>query len=137
MKIPPGTIGMIIVPGASDMHIDPGNSSKHTVCRNPAYLRQRISRRVRLGAPIQLKSEEEKKKTKQNNNNKLSHATFHMSCVTCHMSPVMCHLSHVSCHMSPFTCHLSTATATDPPPGNSPMLSTVVCKYKQKLFEKC
>ena len=41
-----------------------------------------------------------------------------ISCVKCHMSPVMCHLPCVPCRLSLTT----TATATDPPPGNSPTM---------------
>ena len=48
----------------------------------------------------------------------------YVSCVMCHVSCVTCHVSPVTCHLSPITCHLSltpTATATDPPPTNSPL----------------
>ena len=48
-----------------------------------------------------------------------------MSYVTCLVSYVTCHMSHVKCHVSRVACHLSltpTATATDPPPANSPIM---------------
>ena len=41
------------------------------------------------------------------------------------MSHILCHVSHVTCNLSPATCHLSqppTATATYPPPANSPTM---------------
>ena len=46
------------------------------------------------------------------------HVIRKISCVTCPMS-------HVACRVSPVTCQLSltpTATATDPPPGSSPIM---------------
>ena len=52
-----------------------------------------------------------------------------------YMSPVTCHMSCVTCFLSPVTCHMSltqTATATDPPPANSPLFhSKLVCKTKK------
>ena len=51
----------------------------------------------------------------------------HFSCVMCHVSCVMCHVSYVACRVSSVTCHLSltqTATATDPPPANSPFVQS-------------
>ena len=51
----------------------------------------------------------------------------HLSCVMCHVSCVMCHVSYVACRVSSVTCHLSqtqTATATDPPPANSPFVQS-------------
>ena len=61
----------------------------------------------------------------------------------CHVSGVMCHdVSYVTWLVSPVTCHLSltlTATATDPPPANSPsMYSKLVRKDPKthKIFQK-
>ena len=58
-----------------------------------------------------------------------------MSCVKCHVSGVKCHVSTVTCHLSP----TPTATSTDPPPANSPIMhSRLVSKepifffYQQK-----
>ena len=66
----------------------------------------------------------------------MSHVTCQVSGVTCHMSGVMCHLSCVTCRMSPVTCHLSlmpTATATDRPPANFPIIhSRLVCKDQKQ-----
>ena len=65
------------------------------------------------------------------------HVTCHLSCVTRYLSPVICHPSPVTFQLSAVICHLSptaTATATDPPPANSPtMNSRLVC---QKLKPK-
>ena len=45
------------------------------------------------------------------------------------MSSVTSQVSHVACRLSPVTCHLLTATATDPPPDNFPIMhSRLVCK---------
>ena len=55
----------------------------------------------------------------------------------------MCHVSCVMCCMSCVTCQLSptpTATATDPPPSNSPtMHSRLVCKdpnFSDTIFDQ-
>ena len=43
-----------------------------------------------------------------------------------HILLVLCQMSRVTCRVSPVTCQLSltpTATATDPPPGNSPIMT--------------
>ena len=57
------------------------------------------------------------------------------------MSPVLWDVSCVMCNVSLVTCHMSltsTATARDPPPGNSPtMLSRVVRKYPKPNFFLC
>ena len=53
----------------------------------------------------------------------------------------MCHMSGVMCCLTSFTCHLSlmpTATATNPPTANSPIIhSRLVCneEKKQKKFK--
>ena len=57
------------------------------------------------------------------------------------MSCVRCHVSGVTRHVSPLTCHLwitPTATATDPPNANSPIMhSRLVCKEpKTKKIQK-
>ena len=56
----------------------------------------------------------------------------HVSGFMCHVSLVMCHVSFVACHVSRVTYHVSltpTATATDPPPANSPIMHTkLLCK---------
>ena len=58
--------------------------------------------------------------------------------VICHVSHVPCQLSCVMCCMSHVTCHLSltpTASDTDPPPANSPILqSKLVCKDPKTHF---
>ena len=85
----------------------------HWVCQlhvkiNFAYGRHRISQGVRVGGQIQLLF----------NLKKLPGLRFQVSGVRCH---VLC----VTCCMSPVTCHMSltqTATATDPPPANSPSM---------------
>ena len=55
-----------------------------------------------------------------------SHVMCRMSHVTCNMCSVMSHASCVkTCHVSRVLCHLSqtpTATATDPPTANSPIM---------------
>ena len=55
-----------------------------------------------------------------------SDVTCRMSHVTCNMCSVMSHASCVTtCHVSRVLCHLSqtpTATATDPPTANSPIM---------------
>ena len=46
-------------------------------------------------------------------------------------------MSPVICHVLPVTCHLSitlTATATDPPPANTPSLYTVGWFAKTEMF---
>ena len=55
--------------------------------------------------------------------------------VMCYMSRVTYHMSHVACHLSPVICHLSlapTATATDPPPANSPIIHSRLARKIQK-----
>ncbi len=48
------------------------------------------------------------------------------------MSHVTCHMSHVTCHLSP----MPTATATDPPPANSPTMHYVGWCAQNKKTEK-
>ena len=67
----------------------------------------------------------------------MSHVTYHMSRVTCHVSHDTCHMSHVMCHLSPIICHLSltpTATATNPPPSNSPIIQRRLGCTNQKTL---
>ena len=55
--------------------------------------------------------------------------------ITCHMSCVMCHFSRFTCCMSPGTCQMSltpTATATEPPPANSPTMDCRLVRKDQK-----
>ena len=54
---------------------------------------------------------------------------------------VRCHMSLVTCHMSLVTCHMSltpSATATNPPPTNSPnmlrRIRLLILTYIHKLF---
>ena len=55
------------------------------------------------------------------------------SCIRCEVSGARCQVSHVKCHMS----LTPTATATDPPPANSPtrhirMLLLIVAYIQQR-----
>ena len=63
---------------------------------NPAYMRNWISRQVRIVAPTWFFSDliffNEKKI--------LSVVMCQVSCFACHLSPVPCYLSPVTCHMS-------------------------------------
>ena len=55
------------------------------------------------------------------------------------MSPVTCHLTPVARHLPCVTCHLSlmqTATATDPPIGNSLTMSSRVQRPKNTICLK-
>ena len=59
----------------------------------------------------------------------------HVPGVMCRVSRAMCHVSRVVCHLSPVTCHLSltpTATDTDPPPANSPIMHSRLVAKTQK-----
>ena len=53
---------------------------------------------------------------------------------TCHVSRVMCCVLHITCHLS----LTSTATATDPPPANLPIMHSRLVRKDprtQKLFK--
>ena len=63
--------------------------------------------------------------------------TFHLSCVTCHVSHVMCHMSCVTYHVSHVMCNMSltpTATAMDPPHGNSPTVQSRMVPEDQQIY---
>ena len=47
---------------------------------------------------------------------------FNISCFSCQMSGGRCQVSGIRCQMSGARCQLSTATATDPPPADSPTM---------------
>ena len=106
------------------------NNNVENIFFYPAYERHWISWRVRIVAPIQKWTETNKKWQKEIK-------IGPVSCVTCQVSLLMDHVSYVTCHLSPepVTCHLSlklTATATDPPHTNSPiMYRRLVCKDPQ------
>ena len=63
----------------------------------------------------------------------VSHITYPLSRVTSHLSPVTCHMPPVPCHLSPVT--KPTATATDPPPANSPVMYSRL-KWKTNIGEE-
>ena len=58
---------------------------------------------------------------------------------TCNVSCTMYHVTHVACRRSPVICHLSLmpkATATDPPPANSPTMHSRMVGKDQKNQNK-
>ena len=56
----------------------------------------------------------------------------HVSRITCHVSCVMLLVSHVTCHLS----LTPTATATDPPPANSPIMHSRLVGKEPKIPKK-
>ena len=76
------------------------------------------------------------KRTKTNRKGPTNIFLLHVVCVTYHMSLVICHIKCFACHLS----LMPSATATDPPPANSPtMHSRLVWKYPKKAqnISKC
>ena len=62
-----------------------------------------------------------------------------MSHVTCQVTRVMCHVSYITFHVSCVACHLSitpTASATDPPPANSPNMHSRLVPKDPKTLKK-
>ena len=62
-----------------------------------------------------------------NNMQTIYHSPF-TKCVMCQVSGVICQVSHITCHLSIVT--KPTATATDPPPVNFPIMKSGLKKTK-------
>ena len=104
--------------------------------KNLAYRRHWISRLVRIVASIPKRTETDKKE-KIIIQKCMPCVTSHVSHVKCQLSCVTCHMSHVTCHLSNFTCRLSpvttpTATATEPPSANPPIMHSRLVHKEQK-----
>ena len=107
--------------------------------KNTAYGRHWISWLMRIVAPIPKQIETERNRQKLTEVEKKKHYVLH---VMCHVSRLILHVLCVICHMSLVTFHLSLtpiATATYPPPANSPtMHRRLVFKDQKnwKIFQK-
>ena len=90
------------------------------------YRKHWISQPVRI-ISTNTKMDKERQKRQQQN------ITCHVSHASCHVSCAMCHISCVACHLS----LTATATATNPPPANSPIIhNRLVYKIqKPKTFK--
>ena len=84
--------------------------------KNPAYRRHWISWCVRIVKTDTKTNRNRQKGKKKKKIKNMSHVRYHVSWVMC--QSVMFHILRVTCHLS----LTLTATDTDPPPANSPIM---------------